>query len=80
MNNIRNLTVAQLAIAQTGKEIRLTTGETLCAVFEHEYWKYMISYQGQTGMVRVAPNAGLQAAIWAINASQEEYNEEMFSF
>jgi hypothetical protein len=69
------LTPAQLTLAQRGKEQPLNTGETLCAVPLREgAWKYIVSFEGVVGLVRYAP-AGLTAALWALNASEEDYTE-----
>lgn len=75
MTKVTALTVAQLTTAQMGKEILLNTGETLCAVpLNDGTWKYIVSYEGVVGLVRYAP-AGLDAALWALNATEEEYAE-----
>lgn len=68
------LTPAQLTQAQMGHEVELNTGETLCAIPCGDGWKYLISCAGQTGMVRYAGH-GLEAAMWALNASDEDYQK-----
>jgi len=77
MKNI-TLTVAQLTQAQMGKEVNLDTGETLCAIpvitLGVTGWKYILTFGGQVGLIRYANN-GLDAAVWALNASEEEYAE-----
>ena len=73
MANIITLTPAQLTKAQMGKEVAINTEETLCAVPVKDGWKYIVSYEGQAGLIRYADN-GLDAALWALNASEEEYN------
>lgn len=73
MKNI-TLAAAQLTQAQMGKEIELNTGETLCAVQVNDGWKYILSFEGQVGPIRYASN-GLDAAVWALNAAEEEYAE-----
>jgi hypothetical protein len=73
MANIITLTPAQLTKAQMGHDVELNTGETLCAVLVQDGWKYIVSYEGQVGLIRYADN-GLDAAIWALNASEEDYN------
>lgn len=73
MANIITLTPAQLTKAQMGHEIELNTGETLCAVPVRDGWKYFVCWGGQTGLIRYADH-GLDAAIWALNASEEDYN------
>jgi hypothetical protein len=69
------LTPAQLTSAQMGVEQPLNTGETLCAVpLSDGTWKYLVCFEGVVGLVRYAP-AGLEAALWALNASETEYTE-----
>lgn len=76
MNAKITLTIAELTAAQMGKTITLNTGETLCAVPAlGGKWKYLLSWGGVVGLIRYA-GPGLNAALWAINASQEEYDEE----
>ncbi len=69
---IITLTPAQLTKAQMGQEVTLNTGETLCAVPLRDGWKYFVCWAGQTGLIRYA-GRGLDAALWALNASEEEY-------
>jgi len=77
MKNI-TLTAAQLTLAQMGKEIELNTGETLCAIpvitLGVTGWKYILSFEGQVGLIRYANN-GLDAAVWALTATEAEYTE-----
>jgi hypothetical protein len=68
------LTPAKLTLAQMGQEVELNTGESLCAVPVSDGWKYVVSYGGQLGLVRYADN-GIEAALWALNASEEDYSE-----
>ncbi len=68
------LTPAQLSQAQMGHEVELSTGETLCAVPVSDGWKYLVAFEGQVGLVRYA-GPGLDAALWALNASEEDYAE-----
>jgi hypothetical protein len=68
------LTPTQLTLAQMGKEVELNTGETLCAIPVSDGWKYLVAFEGQVGLIRYANN-GLEAALWALNASEEEYAE-----
>lgn len=65
------LTPAQLTQAQMGKEIMLNTGETLCAVPVRDGWKYLVSFEGQVGLIVYADN-GIDAALTALNAPEEE--------
>ncbi|CAB5224223.1 hypothetical protein UFOVP393_42 [uncultured Caudovirales phage] len=66
------LTPVQLTKAQMGHAVPLNTGETLCAVPVGDGWKYFVCWENQTGLIRYAPE-GLNAALWALNASEEEY-------
>jgi hypothetical protein len=68
------LTPAQLTLAQMGKMVDLNTGETLCAIPVRDGWKYLASFEGQVAIVRYAAD-GLEAALWALNASEEDYAE-----
>jgi hypothetical protein len=73
MKNI-TLTAAQLTKAQMGKEVEINTGETLTAIQLNDGWKYILAFGGQVCLVRYADN-GLEAAVWALNASEEDYAE-----
>jgi len=67
------LTPAQLTRAQLGQDQTLNTGETLCAVpLDDGTWKYILSFEGVCFLVRYA-KPGLDAALWALNASEEDY-------
>ena len=74
---MRKLTIAQLSLAQMGKEVTLNTGETLVAMrdyrYPHQSWWLIVAFEGVVGLIRYA-DEGLDAALWALNASQEEYN------
>ena len=74
MNKTITLTPAQLTQAQMGQEVPLNTGETLCAVPVRDGWKYFVCWGNQTGLIRYAGH-GLDAALWALNASEEDYSE-----
>ena len=75
MKKIIALTPAQLTQAQMGTTVNLNTGETLCAVpLNDGDWKYLVAFQGQVGLIRYA-KPGLDAALWALNASEEDYAE-----
>jgi hypothetical protein len=53
----------------------LSEGYILTAVpLDDGNWKYILSWGGQVGLVRYA-KPGLEAAKWAINASEEEADE-----
>jgi hypothetical protein len=68
------LTPAQLTRAQLGQEQNLNTGETLCAIpLNDGAWKYIVAFEGQVGLIRYA-KPGLDAALWALNASEEDYS------
>jgi hypothetical protein len=68
------LTAAQLTRAQLGQDQDLNTGETLCAVpLNDGAWKYLVSFEGVCGYVRYA-KPGLDAALWALNATEEDYS------
>jgi hypothetical protein len=73
MNKIITLTPAQLTNAQIGQEVELNTGETLCAIPVSDGWKYLVAFEGQVGLIRYANN-GLDSALWALNASEEDYS------
>lgn len=79
MNTNITLTVAQLTLAQMGKDIALPNGEVLRAVREGEgegeYWCYALGWQNQLGLMRYA-GEGLDEAHRVLNASQDEYDEE----
>lgn len=75
MNTTITMSVAQLTLAQMGKDIYLNTGEVLCAVRKYGCWCYMVAWEGQLGLMRYA-SEGLEAALWALNSSQEEYDAE----
>ena len=74
---MRTLTIAQLSLAQMGREITLNTGETLIAMRDYRYphhdWWLIVAFEGVVGLIRYA-GEGLDAALWALNASQEEYD------
>jgi hypothetical protein len=73
---MRQLTPAQLTLAQMGKEVTLNTGETLIAMQvpgPKAEWRYLIGWQGTIHLIRYA-RPGLAAALWVLNASEEEYN------
>lgn len=75
-NNTITLTPGQLTLAQMGKEVTLNTGETLIAMRvpgPKAEWRYLLGYNGVIGLIRYA-GEGLDAALWALNASQEEYD------
>jgi hypothetical protein len=75
MSKTINITPAQLATAQVRGETALDEGYILTAVpLDDGNWKYILSWGGQVGLVRYAP-PGLEAARWAINASEEEADE-----
>ena len=72
---MRQITPAQLTLAQMGKEVTLNTGETLIAVQvpgPKAEWRYLIGWQGCIYQIRYA-SPGLASALWAINATDEEY-------
>jgi hypothetical protein len=74
----RNVTPTELIAAHKGEEITINTGERLCALPspypESGAWKYVVSHpEHGVALVRYA-NEGLDAALWAINATQEEYD------
>jgi hypothetical protein len=69
------LTPVQLTRAQLGQDQDLNTGETLCAVpLDDGTWKYIVAFEGQVGLIRYA-KPGLDAALWALNATEEDYSE-----
>ena len=75
MSKTINITPAQLATAQVRGETALDEGYILTAVpLDDGNWKYILSWGGQVGLVRYA-KPGLEAARWAINASEEEADE-----
>ena len=70
------LTPAQLTLAQMGKEVVLNTTETLVAMRPpgpQIEWRYLIVFDGVVCLIRYA-GEGLDAALWALNATQEEYD------
>jgi hypothetical protein len=70
------LTPGQLTLAQMGKEIILNTGESLIAMRvpgPKVEWRYLLGRDGVIGHVRYA-GEGLDAALRAINATQDEYD------
>lgn len=71
MANIITLTPAQLTQAQMGQEVPLNTGESLRALPYGDGWKYFVCWENQTGLIRYANN-GLDAALSALNASEED--------
>jgi hypothetical protein len=75
MSKTINITPAQLATAQVRGETALDEGYILTAVpLDDGNWKYILSWGGQVGLVRYA-KPGLDAAKWAINASEEDADE-----
>ena len=75
MSKTINITPAQLATAQVRGETALSKGYILTAVpLDDGHWKYILSWGGQVGLVRYAA-PGLEAAKWAINATEEEADE-----
>ena len=75
MSKTINITPAQLATAQVRGSTALSEGYSLTAVpLDDGSWKYILSWGGQVGLVRYA-KPGLEAARWAINASEEEADE-----
>ena len=70
------ITPAQLTTAQVRGSTALDEGYSLTAVaLDDGNWKYILSWGGQVGLVRYAA-PGLDAAKWAINASEEEADEQ----
>ena len=69
------LNPVQLTQAQMGNEVMLNTGETLCAAPVKDGWKYFVCWGNQTGLIRYAAH-GLDAALWALNASDEDYKSQ----
>ena len=65
------ITPVQLTLAQLGKAVVLTSGETLKAVQLVDGWKYVILQDDIVARVVYADN-GLDAANLAVNASDEE--------
>jgi hypothetical protein len=75
---MRQLTPAQLTLAQMGKEVTLNTGETLIAMQvpgPKAEWRYLIGWQGTIHLIRYA-RPGLAAALWVLNASEEDYADQ----
>jgi hypothetical protein len=73
---IIKLSPAQLTLAQMGKEVVLNTNETLIAMRSpgpKAEWRYLVFFNGCVGLIRYA-GEGLDAALWALNATQEEYD------
>lgn len=71
-----SLTPAQLTLAQMGHEVQLNTNESLIAMpvpGPKTEWRYLLGYEGVVCRIRYA-GPGLAAALWALNASDEEYN------
>jgi hypothetical protein len=71
------LTPAQLTLAQMGKEVVINTNETLVAKRTPGpkiEWRYLVLFDGVVCLIRYA-GEGLDAALWALNATQEEYEE-----
>lgn len=75
MNTTITLTVAQLTLAQMGKDVALPNGEVLRAVREGEYWCYALGYENVLSLMRYA-GEGLDEAHRVLNASQREYDAE----
>lgn len=69
-----SLSPAQLTRAQLGHAVDLGNNEVLYADRCGEQWRYTVVVDGVTNRVRYA-SAGLSAAHWAINASQEDYDD-----
>jgi hypothetical protein len=70
------LTPAQLTLAQMGREVQLTADDSLIAMpvpGSTNEWRYLLGWQGVVYRIRYA-GPGLDAALWALNASDEEYN------
>jgi hypothetical protein len=69
------ITPAKLALAQGGETVALEGGYFLQATACGNSWKYGLSWENQSGLTRYA-RPGLEAAQWAVNASEEEYAAE----
>jgi hypothetical protein len=69
---VHNMNLIQLTKAQLGAEVALDCGHTLIAIPVAGGWKYLVAWQGTVGLIRYA-GQGLEAALWALNSSDEEY-------
>lgn len=74
MSYVITLTPLELTFAQMGKEVTLNKGVTLRARPLSDGWKYFVCWGGHVRFIRYA-GEGLDAALWALNASEEEYSE-----